>query len=279
MPSRALIVVVATVFGVVAALSAYAAVQSAPSRAFHNAPLASVYVVRATVPREESAGTAFAHGLIVRTQVPRKYVPTGALTTLDDISTRVAGTELAAGEVVVRGMFVSVANNPGAAADALPPGDVAVTVSVSPAADVGGAVQPQDKVDLLVDVKGTEEAYLYRSVTVLAVGSKLVPTPGTTPSAVPVEVITFAMSAADAAHIPPTTSQSGPITQGVYLSLEAPGDQGATVQPISLDNLIPGVQLAPQHATPTNVGTTGGASQSSSTGGSTSGGGNRANEP
>lgn len=260
MPSRSLIVVIATVLGVVGAVAAYTAVQSAPSRAYHGTPLASVYLVRAAVPRDETPGTALDQGLIVSAQMPVKYVPAGAVTNLGDLRGQVTGSPLIVGEVVVRAMFVSAANNPGAAAQTIPAGDVAVSVSVAPDAGVGGAVQPGDTVDLLVDVAGTMEAYLYRAVPVLAVGTKLVPTPGTTPSATPVEVISLAMSPAAAAHIPPTTSQAGPITQGVYLALDGPGAQSTSVTPISLTDLIPGVQLTPQQPTPSNTGSSGGSS-------------------
>jgi pilus assembly protein CpaB len=253
-PSRSLIVVIATALGVVGAIAAYSAVQSAPARAYHNTPLASVYLVRAAVPRDETPGTAFDQGLIVSAQMPQKYVPAGAVTNLGDLRGQVTGSALIAGEVVVRDMFVPAAENPGAAAQTIPAGDVAVSVAVAPDAGVGGAVQPGDDVDLLVDVQGTEEAYLYRAVPVLAVGTKLVPTPGTSPSATPVAVISLAMSPADAAHIPPTTSQSGPITQGVYLALDGPGTEGTSVTPISLDNLIPGVNLSPQSPTPAGSG-------------------------
>jgi len=249
-PSRGLIVLIATVLGVVGAVAAYTTVQSAPQKAFPNSSLTSVYVVRSAVPRDETAATAADRGLIVTAQMPAQYVPSGAVTNLADIRDQVAGSDIATGEVVVRGMFVSAANNPGAAAEALPPGDVAISVSVSPAAGVGGAVQPGDKVDLLVDVKGTQEAYLYRGVPVLAVGTRLVVTPGVTPSSTPANVITFALSPADAAHIPPTTSATGPITQGVYLALDGPGSQSESVAPITFSKLIPGVALTPQRITP-----------------------------
>ncbi len=239
----------ALVLGSVAGVAAYSAVNSSEQKAFGNQKLTSVYVVHGTVPRDESAATAYAQGTLTVTRVPVRYAPVGAVTDLDTIADRVAGSTLGTGEVVVPGMFVSARTDPGQAADILPPGDVAVTVSVDPAAGVAGFIQPGDKVDILVDATGGED-YLYQSVPVLAVDTQLVPTPDTTPGSAPTSatdlsatLITFAMAPAAAAHIPPTDSDGSAFTQGVYLALQGPGAQPASVTNVNGANLIPGLDL------------------------------------
>jgi len=255
LPSRGVTVLVAVVLGVVAAVASYSAVQSAPRKAFSHAKLVTVYVVNGSVPREESVASAYSQGLISSALIPTQYVPSGAVRDLTAVGDRVAGTELASGQVLVNGMLVSAENNPGQAADAVPAGDVAVSVSVNPAAGVGGAVQPGDRVDILVDAAGTQETYLFQSVPVLAVGTKLVPTPGTTPNVKAADVITFALPPAEAAHIPPTKSDSGPITQGVYLALDSPGNKPTSVSTVNLSDLIPGATSSA--AVPAGTGTSG----------------------
>ena len=255
LPSRGVTVVVAVALGVVAAVASYSAVQSAPRKAFNHAKLVTVYVVNGSVPRQESVASAYSQGLISRALIPTQYVPSGAVRNLSAVGDRVAGTELVSGQVLVGGMLVSAADNPGQAADAVPAGDVAVSVSVDPAAAVGGAVQPGDHVDILVDSAGTQETYLFQSVPVLAVGTKLVPTPGTTPNVKAADVITFALPPAEAAHIPPTKSDGGPITQGVYLALESPGNTPTSVTTVNVSQLIPGASSSA--AVPAGTGTSG----------------------
>jgi len=265
-PSRGRTVLAALVLGVVASVAAYSAVNSTEQKVFKNQKLTSVYVVDGTVPRDESAATAYAQGHITPTRMPVRYAPVGAVTDLDAIADRVAGSTLGTGEVVVHGMFVAARTDPGQAADALPPGDVAVTVSVDPAAGVAGLIQPGDKVDILVDATGGED-YLYQSVPVLAVDTRLVPTPDTTPGSAPTSaaglsatLVTFAMAPAAAAHIPPTDSDGSAFTRGVYLALQGPGAQPASVTAIDGADLIPGLDLNLGH------GAGAGASSTTSTG-------------
>jgi Flp pilus assembly protein CpaB len=258
--SRGLVVLVAVALGIVAAVCASLALRSAPAKAFNDSRLTSVYVLRGDVARDSSGAAISAEGLISTDEVPVRYVPAGAVTNLSTIDDQVTASDLTTGQVVVRSMFVAARQNPGGAAQTLASGDVAVSVSVDPAAGVGGAIQPGDRVDILVDVAGAQEDFLYRSVPVLAVGTKLVPTPGSSPTGEPADVITFAMSPAAAAHIPPTTSATGPITQGVYLALEPPGSQPESVTAVSRAQLIPGF-------TPTTTSTTTPTTPGSSTGG------------
>jgi len=264
-PSRGLTVLVATVLGVVGGLAAYLGLHSAQQKVFRHAAVESVYVVRAEVPRDDTGATAYAQGLIVPTKMPAKYVPAGAVTDVADIDTRVAGANLPVGTVVVGDMFVSAVDNPGAAAQSVPPGDVAVSVSVSQFEAVAGMVQPGDKVDILVNVKSGEEAFLFQDVPVLAVGQTLVAPPSSAPAAPPSApphtnyLITFALTPAAAAHIPPAKADTSGVTPGVYLALDAAGTTNPASSTVIAPNLIPGV---PRGAGSTATGSTGAGSSS-----------------
>ena len=247
-PSRGLTVLVATVLGVVGGITAYLGLHSAQQKVFRHAKAASVYVVRAQVPRDDTGATAYDHGLIVRSAMPVKYVPVGAVTDLADIDDRVADANLPVGTVVTHAMFVSASSNPGAAAQSVPPGDVAVSVSVTQSEGVAGMVQPGDKVDVLVNVKSGEEAFLFQDVPVLAVGQTLVPPPSSAPSAAAPattgptnDLITFALTPAAAAHIPPAKADTEGITPGVYLALDAANTTTPASTTVIAPNLIPGV--------------------------------------
>jgi len=252
-PRRGLTVLAAVAFGAVASAAAHSEATSTQQKAFKNSKLESVYVLKGIVPRDESGAAAASQGLLEKTQMPSQFVPVGAVTDLSAIAARVAGSDLPTGEVVVGGMFVSAADNPGAAAGLLPRGEVAVTVSVSQAQGVAGLIQPGDRVDILLDLPGAQEATLYRSVAVLAVGTALQPTATAPPGsesqanavAAATELITFAVSPAAAAHIAPAKSDSGGVVPGVYLALDAPGNAPASESTIT----IPGSGIVPGAAT------------------------------
>ncbi|MGA2520194.1 MAG: RcpC/CpaB family pilus assembly protein [Acidimicrobiales bacterium] len=234
-----------------AGATAYIEAHSTEQKAFKAEKLTSVYVVNGTVPVDESAQAAYSDGLITSVEMPTRYVPVGAVTDLGTIGTQVAGSRLGTGEVVVHDMFVDATTNPSRPSEAVPQGDVAVTVSVDSSAGVAGFIQPGDKVDILVDLDSNEEAYLYQGVSVLAVNHTLVAVPDTTSGTTPstdvheaATLVTFAMSAASAAHIPPTHSDGSAFTQGVYLALEGPSDQLASMTVVNGSTLIPGVHLS-----------------------------------
>jgi len=243
-PRRSLAVFVAIVMAAIASAAAYAELHSAQQRAYRNSKLTSVFVVKAVVPRDDSAAAAYAQGLIQATKMPVQFVPAGAVTKLSVLSDHVAGSDLPVGEVVVSGMFVSPTSIPSVAAQTVPKGDVAVSVSVDQVHSVAGLVQPGDKVDILVDINGDSESYLYQSVPVLAVGTTLVTAPGTkTQTSAPPEamnVITFAVSKVDAARIALANSGGDGVTGGVYLTLQAASDAAESTTIIPGTNLIPG---------------------------------------
>jgi len=135
------------------------------------------------------------------------------------------------------------AAHPSAAAEALAPGDVAVTVSVTQAHGVAGLIAPGDKVDVLADI-GAQESYLYQGVPVLAVGTTLATSTATTlPGAQATFLVTLAVPPAARAVLADSTS--GGVNGGVYLALDANGNAPVSGTTITGSNLIPGMTTQP----------------------------------
>jgi pilus assembly protein CpaB len=238
-PRRSLAVVVAVVLAALASAAAYTRLHSAQQRADKNATPTAVYVLKGIVPRNESAAAAYLQGLITTTRLPLQFVPAGAVTNLSAIRNREAVYNLPAGEVVVNAMFVPPKANSSLAAETVPNGDVAVTVSVDQVHGVAGLIQPGDKVDILVNIHSETEAYLYQYVPVLGVGTTLVPVPGSTSTAQTkadtqaADLITFAVPRPAATRIALANSGGGGVAGGLYLALVAARDATAAATIIS----------------------------------------------
>jgi pilus assembly protein CpaB len=243
---RTVVVAVAVAVGVLASVLSYVFLNNAQNNAFHNAKLVSAYVITKPIPRTLSGADAVSGDYVQQKKMPAEFRPASAVTNLSVIRDESAGTNLPAGEIVVSGMFVSPDSIASVAAETVPQGDVAISVSVDQVHGVAGLIQPGDKVDILVDLSGNQETYLYQAVPVLAVGTTLVPAPGTTTAAAQTapatqasNVITFAVTPAAAARIALANSNGGGVTGGIYLALEAAGNQPAGPTSITGSNLIP----------------------------------------
>ena len=257
---RSVIVAVALVLGVVAGGAAYAFLHNVQQRAYNGAKLADVYVASGTIPKGATGAAAVGAGLITKSEIPAKFRPAGTVTDLATIQAQVATADIPTGQVVVGGLFASPSAVAGTAAQSIPKGDVALTVSVDPVHGVAGLPQPGDQVDILVSLAhGTQEAFLYQNVPVLAVGSALAnrPTQATataatsgTPSggqaaasapapAPSSNLVTFAVSP-DAALRIAFAQEGGGGVDGIYLALVPPGNAPAAVPPpINAANVIP----------------------------------------
>lgn len=249
--------VVAIALAVVASAAVYTGLHSAQQKAAKNARLTSVYVLKGIVPRNESAAAAYLQGLIKPTRLPLEFVPAGAVTDLAAIRNREAEFNLPAGEVVVSAMFVTPQAGSSLAAETVPKGDVAVTVSVNQAEGVAGLIEPGDKVDILVNVDGDLEAYLYQLVPVLGVNTTLVPLPAKEPVAAQTkavteatDLITFAVPREAASRIAQAGSGGGGVTGGLFLALVGAEDAAVPVTTISGSDLIPGSPPSTGGSTP-----------------------------
>jgi pilus assembly protein CpaB len=244
---RTVVVAVAVAVGVVASVLSYVFLNDAQNNAYHNAKLVNAYVIAKPIPRTLSGSDAVSGGYLQQKKVPAEFRPAAAVTNLASIRNEAANTNLPVGEIVVNGMFVSADTIASVAAETVPSGDVAISVSVDQVHAVAGLIKPGDKVDILLDLNGNQETYLYQQVPVLAVGTTLVPAPGTAPSGAQTtatatttsNVITFAVTPDAAARIALAQSNGGGVTGGIYLALEAAGNPPARPTTITGSNLIP----------------------------------------
>ena len=244
---RTVVVAVAIAVGVVASVLSYVFLNNAQQNAYHNAKLVPAYVITKAIPRTLSGVDAVNGGYVKQEKVPAEFRPASAVTDVSALRDQAAGTNLPAGEIVTSGMFVAPDSIASVAAETVPAGDVAISVSVDQVHSVAGLIQPGDKVDMLLDINGNQETYLYQAVPVLAVGTTLVPAPGSTAGAAQTtaantqesNVITFAVPPAAAARIALAQSDGGGVTGGIYLALEAAGNTPTAPTTITGANLIP----------------------------------------
>ncbi|MGN6634870.1 MAG: Flp pilus assembly protein CpaB [Oryzihumus sp.] len=141
MGRRVLAVLAAVVVALVGVVAVLLYAKGADSRAVAGQKPVDVYVAQQVVPAGTTAGDAVANGLIARTQVAAKAVPTGALTAVDDKTSKLlALNDIAPGELVLSSRFGTTPL--GQKALQVPDGQVAVAVQLSDPARVGTFVTP-----------------------------------------------------------------------------------------------------------------------------------------
>lgn len=245
---RILLAGVALVLAVVAGVASYSYLHDVQNRAYHNAQLVKVYKVSEPIPAGTPGATAISRGLIKQGQIPQQFLPSDVVTDLASIRSEVAVANLAPGQIVESGVFVSPQAAVASASQAVPKGDVAITVSVDQVHGVAGLVHPGDMVDILIETTGGVEQFLYQNVDVLAVGSTITQgasvtaANGSTATTTPPSssgLITFAVPAQAAARIALAQSGGGGVTGSLYLALVPPGNKASTQAPINQANLIP----------------------------------------
>jgi pilus assembly protein CpaB len=240
---RALIAGVAALLGVVAALAVYVYLHDVQQRAYHNAKMATVYVVKTAIPQGTPASTAIASGLVERSQIPLKFRPTNAVTDLASIRGDTAASTLPAGQILVDGLFITPTLAESPAIQAIPKGDVAITISVDQVHEVAGLVQPGAQVDLMVMLSNDTEQFLYQNVAVLAVGSTVAPQPGQATTASSQNsssnLVTFAVPPQAAERIAYAASGGGGVQGPIYMALVPAGNHASQVPAITPAGLLP----------------------------------------
>ena len=239
---RTLIIIIAVVFAAVAAFANYAYLNSVQDRAYDNAERVEVFVVRDAIPRGTAGEDALSTEKVRSGEIPKEFVPTTALKDIQSIRGKVAITDLAAGQVVVDGMFVDPTVAQVTSAQRIPPGQATATVSLDRVAGVGGLLRPGDKVNLLVPGPNGLTV-LYQNVNILFVGTQAAPQPGETQVAADPNsgLITFAVPPEAVSRIV-AASRIQPF--GIYLSLVPPDNRPVAIPPINEGQLF-NVPLTP----------------------------------
>ena len=258
---RTLILVAAVLVGALAAYALYTYVNGVEDRAYDDAALVEVYVVKADIPANYDADQALREKLIDRDKIPQEFRPDSAITDLTVLSGKRSAVALSANQVVVAGMFADAEKVYGTFADRIPTGEVALTVAVDQVHGVAGLLVPGDEVnvmvllDPIVEGEGAVEdlpqtatgdtpkmvQYLYQKTKILAIG-KSAEVSGSDGEAVQGDagMITFSVTPDAAQRIALAADQGA-----IYLTL-VPKDYAPTEIPaVSELDLFEGTPLTP----------------------------------
>ena len=237
----------ALVLALVAGGTSYIYLRGVQSRAYQNAKLTRVYVVENPIPRGTPYSTIVSGNFVKQSQIPNQFKPIDAVTDLATLQSEVAIANLTPGQVLSAGLFASQTAAASTTVGAIPKGDIAITVSVGSVQDVAGLVQPGDLVDVLIELNGTSERFLYQNALVLAVGTT-VAVPANSSSQVAAAspagtlvtsgLITFAVPPAAAARLAFVQSGGGG-AGSLYLALVPPNNKPQRQPTINSGNLMP----------------------------------------
>jgi pilus assembly protein CpaB len=230
------ILIVAVVVALVAAGAIYSYLNSVQDRAYNNAKLVKVFRVEKDINKGLPGEQAIDQEYVKSGDIPQKYRPTTALTDINAIRGKVALNNLSTGQIVVDGMFVEPRAATVSFAQRIPPGQVAVTISVDTVRGVAGLIVPGDQVNIMAQAQDGQR-YLFQNVNVLAIGNTPAPQPGdttatTAPSVGGGGLMTFA--------VPPLAAAKISVASGIYLTLVPPGNQPIAVPPVNPGNLFTG---------------------------------------
>lgn len=236
---RTLILIAAVLIGAVAAYALYSYVNSVEDRAYQNARRVQVYVVQDPIGKGTSGDQAIAEKLIGVGEIPQEFRPATAITDTAVLAGKVALIDLAPGQVVVDGMFVSQESAFVTFAERIPADQVAITLSIDAVRGVAGLLVPGDKVNMMVVTPGGEGGlgdvrFLYQNVDILAIGQVAAGevAPGGASGS---DLITFA--------VPPDAAQRiALVGTQVYLTLAPKNYVPLDLPPVNAENLFqPGV--------------------------------------
>jgi pilus assembly protein CpaB len=251
---RVLILVVAVALaGLTAFLTVHYA-NSADERAFKDAQLVSVFLVKKDIPKGFPGEKALDEGYIGKDSIPRKFFPAKAITNAQVLRGQVALAPLSVGVPVVEGSFVEPRLAQESFAQRLEKGMQAVTLAVSDVQGVARLVVPGDHVNLMMttDKQGAgaagtsdkETQFVLQNVEVLAVGNSTALQPGEAAvqaqnlqagqvKTVDSGLMTFSVPGLDAERLV-NASETG----SIHFTLVPPDYAPAQVPPVNHGNLF-----------------------------------------
>jgi pilus assembly protein CpaB len=237
-PSRTVIVIAAVAAALLAGTAASAFLSGSDARAYKGATLVKVYKVVKDVPKGFSGDDAITTEKVRADKIPQEFRPGTALTDINALRGKVALTNLTANQVLVDGMFVDPRVAQVTAAQRIPSGQVAVSLTFDQVHAVAGLLVPGDKVNIMANVNGFEHT-LYQNVSILYIGTTAAPQAGDTGEvAAPVtnnNLITFAVPQDAANRIVETLNLPN---SNMHLSLVPPDYKPTDIVPTNAANLF-----------------------------------------
>ncbi len=145
MKRRLLIIVLALILAAVGTSGVLAYVKGANARAIAGMKAVSVLIAAKTIPSGTTAGAALHGGLLTSQTLPASSVPADALSAIPSaLSSLVLSADLESGQVLLRPMLVTATQTTSGLA--IPPGQMALSLSFCLPEAVAGAVQPGSQV-------------------------------------------------------------------------------------------------------------------------------------
>lgn len=252
---RMLILVIAVALAGLTAFLTFNYANSADERAFKDAELVSVLLVKKDIPKGFPGDRALDEGYVARESIPRKFFPAKAITNAQSLRGQVALGPLSPGVPVVEGSFVEPRLAQESFAQRLAKGMQAVTLAVSDVQGVARLVVPGDHVNMMVTLDepgggpgaaggGKQTQFVLQNIEVLAVGNTTTIQPGEQAvqtqslqagQAMTVDsgLMTFAVPALDAERVV-HANEIGTI----HLTLVPPDYAPAPVAPVNRGNLF-----------------------------------------
>ena len=152
MGRRVIAVFAAAVIALIGVASVLLYARGADARAVSANQPSTVYVSKALIPSATTLKDALRGGLLVKTTVPAKGLPAGALSKVDDTNSNLlALTDIGPGEYVLESRFGTTPV--GTKAIEVPPGMVAVSVQLTDPARVGSFVTPGTRIAIFDSYK------------------------------------------------------------------------------------------------------------------------------
>ena len=149
---KPLVLIAAAVIAIFAVVVLYSYVSGQKNRAFDNAKMVKVWVVQKTVVKGTYGQQT--GGQITQSEIPKKFYPSNAITSLDQINNNVAVADLAVNSIVVTGNFVSPSTASVSLSTQLTKirneDQVAITIAVGSVQGVAGLIVPGDFVNIMV---------------------------------------------------------------------------------------------------------------------------------
>jgi len=239
---RTVILVVALVVAAIAALLTYAWLNGVQDRAYKDATLVRVYKVSKDIDKGATGDQALESESIQADKAPEEFRPATALTNINVIRGKVALTKLSPGQIVVDGMFVDPKVAQVTAAQRIPAGQVAVTISADQIRGVAGLLVPGDKVNLMIS-KTDSTSMMFQNVNILFIGQSAAPEAGETQAAT--SAATLAASDLITFAVPPLAAEKIVLASRlpdavIHMALVPPDNQPVPVPPVDASRLTSG---------------------------------------
>ena len=143
MSRRISLMALALVVALIGTAAVFSYAKKADARAVEGQQTLSVLVAKSMLPVGTKAADANTKGMLKLDQIPKKYVPDGALTNIKDVQNLVVGSDIQAGQILLRSMFVTTADT---SVLSIPGDKMAVSVQLEDPARVAGFVVPGSEV-------------------------------------------------------------------------------------------------------------------------------------